>query len=208
IENRTTNTELIAFITPVVVENTEQADQLYEKDRDRLNDMREKEFGGKGRDLPKSLEEGGSAPTNPPTVEPAPGDHPAGSMGGLSPHAPEPLLYADIITMSEDQATREATLRENAAHLAGLDDATRSRLMDESVKCRERAQVARETAPLHVPAPLADSIIAVLDVEGAMKEWKARSAASKRDALDTATRVRLADEAEKCRRRMIAASNE
>lgn len=212
IENRVTNTELIAFITPIVVENTEDADKLYEKDRNRLEDMREKEFGEKkGRELPKSLEEGGERPEDPsahpdldgkkPTTPPA-----DGSMGGISAPVPEPLVFADIVTMDEDKALAEANRRESAATRSGLDVATRNRLLDESTKCRERVQIARQQTTVRIPAPIDDSIIAALDVEGAMKEWKARSAAAQRDSIDTATKSRLSLEAEKCRLRMIAAS--
>ncbi|HYE61200.1 MAG TPA: PilN domain-containing protein [Phycisphaerales bacterium] len=63
------------------------------------------------------------------------------------------------------------------------------------------------TTPTAVPPPLTDADIAKMDRNTAMKEWSSRqSYAQKNPSLDSATKQRLKDEAEKCKAQMQKAA--
>jgi general secretion pathway protein D len=91
IEKSEINSELVAFITPVVVENTEAADSVYQFDRDRLDKLREQmdeklpvpgtapqpQFDTKRKAEPPapSPPPANDVPPPPPTAPPVDGDH-------------------------------------------------------------------------------------------------------------------------------------
>jgi Flp pilus assembly secretin CpaC len=80
------NTELIAFITPIVVENTAAADEVNAKDLGRLHELRNNQFKdgqhGSSNELVKPTNE---ILPNPPPPPPADGNPPA-----PNPPAPGP----------------------------------------------------------------------------------------------------------------------